>query len=65
MEGPTKDPGLGNPWLTYAREHPLRAQLLALVDEQRLEPAELAKALDQSLAVVAYHREVLETAGLL
>ncbi len=66
MEVPAKaDPALDDAWLRYAREHSLRAQMLALVAQQPLSLAELSETLDQPPTLVAYHWRVLEMAGLL
>lgn len=66
MEVPAKaDPALDDAWRRYAREHSLRAKMLALVAHQPMSLAELTETLSQPPAVVAYHWRVLETAGLL
>jgi DNA-binding transcriptional ArsR family regulator len=47
-----------------ALSHPLRAEILARLDERSLSPTELAAGLDVPLPVVAYHVRKLEDAGL-
>ena len=65
-EVPAKsDPALSISWLRYVKEHPLRARLLALVGDRPRSAGELATALGESPAVVAYHWQVLKRAGLL
>jgi hypothetical protein len=44
-------------------ENPLRARLAAELEAQSLSPSELAAAVDEPLALVAYHCRVLELAG--
>ena len=44
--------------------HPLRLQLLALLDEEPQSPVRLARRLDEGLERVAYHVKRLEAVGL-
>jgi len=53
--------------MSYERAlgHPLRARLLSELAEREASPAELARDLNESLGVVAYHVRALVSAGLL
>ncbi len=47
-----------------ALSHPMRARILAELEEGEKSPVELSKALDASLGVVSYHVRVLADAGV-
>ncbi|UGS37778.1 winged helix-turn-helix domain-containing protein [Capillimicrobium parvum] len=49
--------------LAQALSHPLRAQLLALLNERPASPNELARQVDERLENVAYHVRVLRDLG--
>jgi hypothetical protein len=64
MEHGTKGPALEDRQLAYALEHPLRTRIVAELGKRPMEPAELAEALNEPLALVTYHHGVLEAVGL-
>jgi DNA-binding transcriptional ArsR family regulator len=48
-----------------AMSHPLRVRILAMLDERKASPNQLAGWLDASLGTVAYHVRTLEQLGLI
>lgn len=64
MKSGTKDPALGDPRLAYLLGHPLRARILVEIGNHPMELPELARALNEPLALVGYHHRVLVAAGL-
>ena len=54
-----QDEELTEPLLAALLDHPLRARLAAELAGRIKEPAELAKTLEEPLALVAYHFRVL------
>jgi hypothetical protein len=52
-------PALGDGWLKYVLDHPLRMQIAAVLEERRMDVPELAEALGEPLPLVAYHYGVL------
>jgi DNA-binding transcriptional ArsR family regulator len=53
-----------DPQLAKAMAHPLRVRILALLDEQRASPSDLASELGVPVENVAYHVRVLREYGL-
>jgi DNA-binding transcriptional ArsR family regulator len=56
---------IDDPRLVKAMSHPLRVRILAMLDERRASPNQLAGWLGASLGTVAYHVRTLEQLGLI
>jgi predicted transcriptional regulator len=56
---------LSDPTMMRALTHPLRVQVLGILQERRSSPVELAKELNESLTLVSYHVRVLADLGLI
>lgn len=56
---------IDDPRYVKAFRHPLRVRILALLQERKASPAELAQWLDASLGTVAYHVRTLHQLGLI
>jgi DNA-binding transcriptional ArsR family regulator len=56
---------IDDPRLVKAMSHPLRVRILAMLDERKASPNELAGWLGASLGTVAYHVRTLEQLGLI
>jgi DNA-binding transcriptional ArsR family regulator len=54
-----------DPRYVKAMSHPLRVRILALLDERRASPVELAEVLEASLGTVSYHVRTLHQLGLI
>jgi DNA-binding transcriptional ArsR family regulator len=54
-----------DPRYVKAMSHPLRVRILALLDERRASPVELAEVLEASLGTVSYHVRTLYQLGLI
>jgi DNA-binding transcriptional ArsR family regulator len=54
-----------DPQVVKAAGHPLRREILTILDTTAATPQELAKALDESLATICHHVAVLRDLGLL
>jgi DNA-binding transcriptional ArsR family regulator len=54
-----------DPRYVKAMSHPLRVRILALLDERRASPVELADVLEASLGTVSYHVRTLHQLGLI
>jgi DNA-binding transcriptional ArsR family regulator len=54
-----------DPRYVKAMSHPLRVRILALLDERRASPVELADILEASLGTVSYHVRTLHHLGLI
>ena len=54
-----------DPRYVKAMSHPLRVRILALLDERRASPVELAQILEASLGTVSYHVRTLHQLGLI
>jgi DNA-binding transcriptional ArsR family regulator len=54
-----------DPRYVKAMSHPLRVRILALLDERRASPVELADILEASLGTVSYHVRTLHNLGLI
>lgn len=59
---PPRRPNI-DPHLVRALAHPLRVQILQVLNEREASPNELMEALDYPLGNVAYHTRVLEKCG--
>ncbi len=55
---------ISDPRYVKAMSHPLRVRIIALLDERRGSPKELAELLGISIGVVSYHVRALERFGL-
>ena len=60
---PPSRPNLLDPHLVRALAHPLRVQILEVLNERQASPNELMEILDYPLGNVAYHTRVLEKCG--
>jgi DNA-binding transcriptional ArsR family regulator len=60
---PPSRPNLLDPHLVRALAHPLRVQILEVLNERRASPNELMEMLSYPLGNVAYHTRVLEKCG--
>ena len=60
---PPSRPNLLDPHLVRALAHPLRVQILEILNERQASPNELMEILDYPLGNVAYHTRVLEKCG--
>jgi DNA-binding transcriptional ArsR family regulator len=56
---------IDDPRYVKAMSHPLRVRILAMLDERKASPNQLAGWLDASLGTVAYHVRTLEQLGLI
>jgi DNA-binding transcriptional ArsR family regulator len=56
---------IDDPRFVKAMSHPLRVRILAMLDERKASPNELAGWLGASLGTVAYHVRTLEQLGLI
>jgi DNA-binding transcriptional ArsR family regulator len=56
---------IDDPRYVKAMSHPLRVRILAMLDERKASPNELAGWLDASLGTVAYHVRTLQQLGLI
>jgi DNA-binding transcriptional ArsR family regulator len=56
---------IDDPRFVKAMSHPLRVRILAMLDERKASPNQLAGWLDASLGTVAYHVRTLEQLGLI
>jgi DNA-binding transcriptional ArsR family regulator len=56
---------IDDPRYVKAMSHPLRVRILAMLDERRASPSQLAGRLGASLGTVAYHVRTLEQLGLI
>jgi DNA-binding transcriptional ArsR family regulator len=56
---------IDDPRFVKAMRHPLRVRILAMLDERKASPNELAGWLGASLGTVAYHVRTLEQLGLI
>jgi DNA-binding transcriptional ArsR family regulator len=54
-----------DPRYVKAMSHPLRVRILALLDERKASPVELAQVLEASLGTVSYHVRTLHQLGLI
>jgi DNA-binding transcriptional ArsR family regulator len=54
-----------DPRYVKAMSHPLRVRILALLDERKASPVELADVLEASLGTVSYHVRTLHQLGLI
>ena len=57
--------GIDDPRYVKAMSHPLRVRILAMLDERKASPNQLAGWLDASLGTVAYHVRTLQQLGLI
>lgn len=57
-------PTIDDPRYVKAMSHPLRVRILAMLNERKASPVELAERLEVSLGVVAYHVRTLHRLGL-
>lgn len=55
---------IDDPRYVKALAHPLRIRILALLEERKGSPVQLAEHLDATLGTVAYHVRMLESLGL-
>jgi DNA-binding transcriptional ArsR family regulator len=60
---PPSRPNVLDPHLVRALAHPLRVQILEVLNERQASPNELMEILDYPLGNVAYHTRVLEKCG--
>src|SRR5262249_55486072 len=60
---PPSRPNLLDPQLVRALAHPLRVQILEVLNERQASPNELMEILDYPLGNIAYHTRVLERCG--
>jgi DNA-binding transcriptional ArsR family regulator len=60
---PRSRPNLLDPYLVRALAHPLRVEILEVLNERQASPNELMEILDYPLGNVAYHTRVLEKCG--
>ena len=60
---PPSRPNLLDPHLVRALAHPLRVQILEVLNERQASPNELMEILEYPLGNVAYHTRVLEKCG--
>jgi DNA-binding transcriptional ArsR family regulator len=56
---------IDDPRYVKAMSHPLRVRILAMLDERKASPNQLAGWLGASLGTVAYHVRTLEQLGLI
>jgi DNA-binding transcriptional ArsR family regulator len=56
---------IDDPRYVKAMSHPLRVRILAMLDERKASPSQLADWLGASLGTVAYHVRTLEQLGLI
>ena len=56
---------IDDPRYVKAMSHPLRVRILAMLDERKASPNQLAGWLDASLGTVAYHVRTLQQLGLI
>jgi DNA-binding transcriptional ArsR family regulator len=61
---PRRVESIDDPRFVKAMSHPLRARILAMLDERKASPNQLAGWLGASLGTVAYHVRTLEQLGL-
>jgi DNA-binding transcriptional ArsR family regulator len=61
----TRVQGIDDPRFVKAMSHPLRVRILAMLDERKASPNQLAGWLGASLGTVAYHVRTLEQLGLI
>jgi DNA-binding transcriptional ArsR family regulator len=65
VEGMTPIKNIDDPRYVKAMSHPLRVRILAMLDERKASPNQLAGWLGASLGTVAYHVRTLEQLGLI
>jgi DNA-binding transcriptional ArsR family regulator len=61
----TSKPDIGDPAVIRALSHPLRVQILGVLEERVASPAELSRELEEPLPNVSYHVRILADMGLL
>jgi DNA-binding transcriptional ArsR family regulator len=58
-------PDIADPAVIKALSHPLRAEILGVLEEREASPVELARELDQPVSNVSYHVRTLAQLGLI